>query len=290
LSTIATRRTACLVLNPRARTMAQLADGADTLIDAVATHFDLVTPPQPALPIDAQVTAAVAARPDVVLVSGGDGTIAAVAAAMRGSGIAIGILPGGTMNRLAGRLGLPNDLLAAVQALATARPAPLPAAEANGHLFLYQAVLGRVARLVRYREMQREGVGWLPLVVAGMRALGRPFARRLRLIAPGRPRLAAVVAVATVAAPGSDGGHLAIEAIARSGPWAGLKQGVLWLLGRLSTAREVTAFTTGRLIVASTRKRLRVSLDGEMVLLDSPVRLRSTPQAVVALIPERTPR
>src|ERR1700727_3097750 len=67
--------------------------------------------------------AAVAVRVDVVLASGGDGTVTACAEGVAGSGVPLGVLPAGTGNLLARNLGLP---LALDQALAGALDRPEP--------------------------------------------------------------------------------------------------------------------------------------------------------------------
>lgn len=57
-----------------------------------------------------QAREAIAAGVDLVLASGGDGTITACAAAVAGSGIPLAVLPIGTGNLLARNLGLPLEL------------------------------------------------------------------------------------------------------------------------------------------------------------------------------------
>jgi len=58
---------------------------------------------------------------DVLVSHGGDGTAMQIAAGIAGSGIALGVVPGGTGNVLAGNLQLPRTTAAAARALLKAR-------------------------------------------------------------------------------------------------------------------------------------------------------------------------
>lgn len=62
---------------------------------------------------------------DVLVSHGGDGTAMQIAAAIAGTGIALGLVPGGTGNVLAGNLRLPTKPDAAARALLTGRPHPI---------------------------------------------------------------------------------------------------------------------------------------------------------------------
>ena len=67
-----------------------------------------------------------AAQPfDVVIAYGGDGTAMQVAAGLAGTGVPLGIVPGGTGNLLAGNLRLPYGPAAAARAILQGRPRTL---------------------------------------------------------------------------------------------------------------------------------------------------------------------
>jgi YegS/Rv2252/BmrU family lipid kinase len=58
---------------------------------------------------------AVASTPDRLVIAGGDGSIAGAAAAAGAAGIPLAVVPAGTANDFAARLGLPSDLSAACE-------------------------------------------------------------------------------------------------------------------------------------------------------------------------------
>lgn len=66
----------------------------------------------------------VAERVDIVAVFGGDGTTMQAAAALVGTDVALGVIPGGTGNLLAGNLRIPGPAGRAARALVSAQPRP----------------------------------------------------------------------------------------------------------------------------------------------------------------------
>lgn len=75
--------------------------------------------------VDAAVRGAVAKGVTLVVAIGGDGLVREVASPLSGTGVALGIVPGGTGNLLASALRVPRSAPAAVRLLTTARARPI---------------------------------------------------------------------------------------------------------------------------------------------------------------------
>ncbi len=95
---------------------------------------------------------AVGEQPDVLVAGGGDGTISAAAAHCWRSGVALGIVPAGTMNLFARTLAIPANAEASLPALASGEIRAVDIATANGIPFVHQFSVGLHARMVRMRE------------------------------------------------------------------------------------------------------------------------------------------
>jgi len=90
-----------------------------------------------------------AADTDLVIVCGGDGTVAAAAKGLLETGLPMGVLPLGTANDLARTLGLPLELPAAADVIVRGRTERIDLGEVNGHAFFNVASLGLSADLAR---------------------------------------------------------------------------------------------------------------------------------------------
>ena len=126
--------------------------------------------------------AAVAERVNVVLASGGDGTVTACAEGVAGSGVPLGVLPAGTGNLLARNLGLPLTLDQALAVALTGRDRGLDVGHANGHLFVAMAGIGFDAMLLDSTgEPLKKRLGWVAYAVSALRHLrARPVRATLR--------------------------------------------------------------------------------------------------------------
>ena len=144
------------------------------------------TPEDPGL---GQARSAVSAGVDLVLACGGDGTVAACAEGVTGTGVPLAIIPLGTGNLLARNLGIPTGLEEALEVALGDEQQPIDAGEVNGTLFVVMAGLGLDARMLSgTSEPLKKRLGWLAYAVAAVRHLGdRPM--RVTISADGgRPR------------------------------------------------------------------------------------------------------
>ena len=88
---------------------------------------------------------------DVVVVGGGDGTVATAAGMLMGTGKALGVLPLGTLNLYAKDLKVPLTLPEAVSQLAAGGVRPLDAGTVNDTVFLNHTILGIYPVMVQDR-------------------------------------------------------------------------------------------------------------------------------------------
>jgi diacylglycerol kinase family enzyme len=109
-----------------------------------------------------------------VLVAGGDGSVAAGASALAGSGAELAILPCGTLNHLAKDLSLPLDFGEAARTARDGSAVSVDAAAVNDRIFLNTSSVGAYVTFVRARERLERAVGYH---VASFIAAARLFVR-----------------------------------------------------------------------------------------------------------------
>ena len=138
-----------------------------------------------------QVRQALDRGAELVLAAGGDGTVRAVAEALRNQEATLGILPGGTGNLLARNIGLPYGSIEEACGVAfdgiTRRidigvaTAEREDGERTEHAFLVMAGMGIDARMIATaRPELKRRLGWVAYVESAFRALPRSKKVRVR--------------------------------------------------------------------------------------------------------------
>lgn len=252
--------------------------------------------------IEAAVREAIIARPTAVVIGGGDGTVRSAAALLAGTGVALGVLPLGTLNHFAKDLKMPTAWREAVTSLAWALVREVDVAEVNGHVFVNNCSLGAYAEAVRRRDAlrSRHGLGkWIAMARASFAVFRRLRRLRLRITVGGVMKRARTPLV-VVANNRYSGQVLAVSMRAR------LDEGRLWLYTanvhrhlavvrlawqsltrrRLDDADALTAEPASAITIESESGRVvPVAADGELIDVKSPFMFRIRPRALRVLGP-----
>lgn len=155
----------------------------------------------------------------MVIAAGGDGTVRAVAEALRDSEIPLAIVPSGTGNLLARNLQLPLgsiDESAAIAFGGEDRAIDLGVASVTGvngetddHVFLVMAGLGLDAEMIAAtRPDLKKQVGWLAYIDAGVRVIPKAVPFRIRYSMAGRADRSAHISTILIANCGVLPGNL----------------------------------------------------------------------------------
>ncbi len=249
--------------------------------------------------VSALVAKALADRPHMLVAGGGDGTINAVAQAIVGTRVVLGVLPLGTLNHFARDLEIPFDLSESVRVLREGCPHAVDVGSVNDRIFLNNSGLGLYPEIVRQRQRrQRAGASkWPAAVVATARALQRYRLLTLRLFIAEKVVQRRVPAILIgnneYSTDGSLGPfRLALDAGTLSVylPRARGRAHLLWnswraLFGSVADGDWFEVMLTDRISVDSHHPRLHVSLDGEVTVLQTPLDYVVRPRALLVMAP-----
>ncbi len=237
---------------------------------------------------------------ELLVIGGGDGTISAAAGVLVATEVRLAILPLGTLNHFARDLGIPAKLEDAAKLIAKAPERRIDVGEMNGRVFINNSAIGLYPLLVVDRDAQRKRLGRtkpLAMIVASVRTLVRFGHQRLTLAVDDRqgvvdtPLLFVGNNEYRVDFPAAgrrdrlDGGRLCVMVMRKKTRRGFLAASVRALFNRGRDDDLVRLDDAERLRVSSRKRRLAVSLDGEVVLADAPLEYRIRPKAlrVIAL-------
>jgi diacylglycerol kinase family enzyme len=287
---------------------AQARAAMETCWREAGRSFEIL-PSDKAHPVPAlarQAAAMARERGGIVVAAGGDGTLNAVAQALRGSSTALGVIPLGTFNYVARTLGIPSDAGAAAQALLDAHPVALQVGQVNGHAFLVNASVGLYPQLLEDREAFKAIYGRSRAVamLSGLSTLlreprqwrlrieteqGRRELRTPTLFVGNNPMQLARIGLPEAEAVGAARGVLAAVVLRPVGTLRMLGLALQGALGQLGEAEQVESFAFRRLVADPVGLlRVKVALDGEVIRLRPPLVFEAAPPLPV-LAPRTAP-
>jgi diacylglycerol kinase family enzyme len=303
MSSDAARRL-CFVLNGKSGSCH--AEAVSEAIERIAANYDdsvQIRVLREGVDIGALVRAALNGGVDCVVGGGGDGTINAVASALIGSDVPLGILPLGTLNHFAKTLGIPLSPEEAIRNVFEGEGRVVDVGEVNGRVFLNNSSIGLYPSIVVAREAsQKTGRRkWSAFVLAIIQNLKRHRLMHVVLVTDAGRHVARATPFLFIGnnkyetsglTIGSrtrlDGGRLWLSLAPQAGRLKLLALAGLAVIGRLKEPHLEVMETTA-LELKTRRKRLEVALDGEVIELKSPLRFRSIPTALHVIVPRSKP-
>ena len=250
--------------------------------------------------IGQRVAEAMASGVAAIAAGGGDGTVSAVAARLSGTGIALAVLPLGTLNHFARDLGIPADCERAVEAIASGRRVAVDIGEVNGRPCINNASLGLYPDIVRDRTRQQRRLGrgkFWAMLWATLAVLHRSPFLRLRLEADGQPRQCrspfvfignneyTMEGFSIGTRSSLRDGRLSVYTTQRCGRAALLRLALRALFGRLHQAEDFASALVRRLRIDSRHERLLVATDGEVTSMRPPLEFTVRPGALHVIVP-----
>jgi diacylglycerol kinase family enzyme len=247
---------------------------------------------------------AVQARCQTVVAGGGDGTLNAVASALVGTEVALGVLPLGTLNHFAKDLCIPLDLAGAVHTIRAGWTRRVDVGEVNGHLFLNNSSLGLYPRIVRHRTKQQERLGrgkWPAFLWAALTLCRRYPFLEVRLCLEGKDlvRRTPFVFIGNNvyqldlfnlgARACLDAGTFSLYVVHRTGRLGLLLLAVRALFGRLHNTKDFDHWCIPEVRIDTRGTRLLVATDGEVRVMETPLHYRMRPGALRVIVPQGVP-
>ena len=243
---------------------------------------------------------AIEEAPDAIIVGGGDGSVRSAAGLLVDTDIALGVLPLGTLNRLARDLRMPLEVDEAAAVLAAAPIEAMDTAELNGEIFLCNSLIGlplQVAdrrRKLRGQTLLNRLSGYWSLLVD---VLSTTQKITLELDDHREPKKVRAISIAVsnnryeetpslmMQKCSLQGGELAVY-VARHDTGASLMLSVVRaMLGLWRNDPDVDEFRTKSMTIKPKGKKIRVSNDGEVEVVSGPLEYRVREKNLRVLLP-----
>lgn len=248
--------------------------------------------------VEALVRSSDAESPDLVIASGGDGTVAGVANALSRPGTHLGIVPTGTANVLARELGIPLEVEPALDVIAAGHARPVDAMVVGDRLALCRiafGLIGEVGQETTSEAKQRfRGLAYawnaLPRIIDSPERLfelkldGRSLATRASCLIVTNVGLVGWGEMRWGPEVRADDGRIDVLAIHTSSITENLE--VVWnaLGGDVASAEGASHFSAARSVRVRSSAEVAVVADGE-ALPGGDVEIEVRPHALMVRAP-----
>ena len=295
------KRSACLIFNP-------VAGQGDSDKD-LATIKSIL---EPEFDLDIQFTSkevsggelarqAVDRHAEVILASGGDGTVSAVAEALINTNIPLGAISRGTANAFANALGIPDTIEAACHAIVDGVTKKVDAAMCNDKPMILLAGIGFEAETVEDADREaKDRLGMLAYVLSGLKQLREMAQFTAEIETPDKVITvdAGAVTIANAAPPTSvlaqgtsgvvfDDGLLDITILAPQTVAGAIATSIQLLQSAANeetVEREGVGYLRSEWIRVTTDPPQKVVLDGE-IIGKTPIEVKCIPGGLTVFVP-----
>ncbi len=237
---------------------------------------------------------------DLVIAAGGDGTQSAVAGALTGTDVIMGVLPGGTFNYFARDLGVGETIDDALDTILDARVEAVDVGDVNDLIFLNNVSLGAYPQILKtregiYRRWGRSRLAAYWSVLVALRRLRRPMQLVARVDGQETRHTSALVFVARSAYQldsfGLEGaaqirrGEFAVLIAKAKRPLPLMRSALRMAMGKSAKDDDFELILTDALTIETPKRRQLVAHDGEKTVLNSPFRMQVRHDGLRVLLP-----
>ena len=291
-------RKGILFLNPRA---GGFSAADESSLRTLAAESDLrVVDVHPDIDVRAVVREALTAGLRTFIVAGGDGSVHHVAQALVNTEGTLGVVPIGTVNHLARDLELPvDDWRAAFEVALRGSVRQIDVGRVNGRFFINSVMLGIYPTISHFRERFRSmhsrwaaylkamrlALHHFPHVTLVVELDGRveTFRTQMFVVAVNAYDLSQVGMVSPKTT--FTDGRLSIYSLSFMNRTQFVRAAAKYFRGKIGDVPGFRSVRTTQLRVDTGRRRLRVSLDGELIEMQTPLQIAAVPSSLLVRAP-----
>ncbi|MDJ0900645.1 MAG: YegS/Rv2252/BmrU family lipid kinase [Xenococcus sp. MO_188.B8] len=249
-------------------------------------------------------TQALETDPDIIIASGGDGTVSAVANLLINRDTPLGIIPRGTANAFSVALGIPTNIRGACDTIITGITRAVDSARCNGLPMILLTGIGFEAATVEKADREAKNQwGVLAYLIAGWQQLDeqQPFEAEIEIAGVIQKFQAAAITVANAAPPTSvlaqGGGQVIFDdglldiTIGVAGNETSKLEAIVAIADLFGSAllkttsdRDDVVFLRAKQVKITTKPLQKVVIDGE-IIDPTPVEIECLPKSLQVFAP-----